>query len=110
MKRHNGAPITTPSGSRTPRAPLPRSCTTTPQPQQPPNGQTGPDAWEKCDLISKVFGTVSSTVDDLRVWTALAAAGTPVREIAEVLGAGRSTVYRALQRAARTGTCGEETS
>lgn len=29
---------------------------------------------------------------------ALAAAGTPVREIAEILGAGRSTVYRALTK------------
>jgi DNA invertase Pin-like site-specific DNA recombinase len=33
---------------------------------------------------------------------AMAAAGTPVREIAEILGAGRSTLYRALQGAARS--------
>jgi DNA invertase Pin-like site-specific DNA recombinase len=34
---------------------------------------------------------------------AMAAAGTPVREIAEILGVGRSTVYRTLQSGARPG-------
>lgn len=33
----------------------------------------------------------------------MAAAGTPVREIAEILGAGRSTLYRALHDAAPSG-------
>jgi DNA invertase Pin-like site-specific DNA recombinase len=39
------------------------------------------------------------TTDQLAHAQALAAGGTPVREIAELLGAGRSTVYRALSAA-----------
>lgn len=54
---------------------------------------------------SRVRGRVGGrpralTVAQLAHAEALVAAGTPIREIVELLGAGRSTVYRALRRSA----------
>lgn len=54
---------------------------------------------------SRVRGRVGGrpralTVAQLAHAEALVAAGTPIREIVELLGVGRSTVYRALRRSA----------
>ncbi len=51
-------------------------------------------------LVLHVFGALAEFERSLvheRTMAGLIAAGTPVREIAEILGAGRSTLYRALR-------------
>jgi DNA invertase Pin-like site-specific DNA recombinase len=58
--------------------------------------------WRACslrELAARVGGRRRAlTTAQLAHAETMAAAGTPIREIADILGAGRSTVYRALKQ------------